>query len=177
MNGNASNLSSTPRGNPSRIGTGVPRSPIRSPGKKCPTKARAWPNNAISAYVKLSGPAADFVIGNPPFIGASRMRAALGDGYTEAVRAAYTELPESCDFVMFWWHRAAQLARSGAIRRFGFIGTNSLRQTFNRRVIEPHLAHKKPLSILWAVPDHPWVDAGKGAAVRISMTVGAAATI
>src|SRR5699024_11113656 len=83
------------------------------------------------------------------------------------------DLPESCDFVMYWWHKAAQLARAGDILQFGFIATNSLGQTFNRRVIAPHLAAKKPLSIVWAVPDHPWVDAGMGAAVRISMTVGA----
>jgi hypothetical protein len=28
-------------------------------------------------------PAADFIVGNPPFIGPARMRAALGDGYAE----------------------------------------------------------------------------------------------
>jgi hypothetical protein len=31
-------------------------------------------------------PQADYIVGNPPFIGASRMRDALGDGYVEAVR-------------------------------------------------------------------------------------------
>jgi hypothetical protein len=33
-------------------------------------------------------------------------------------------------------------------------------------------ATKNPLSIVYAVPDHPWVDAKDGAAVRIAMTVG-----
>jgi len=33
-------------------------------------------------------PQADFIVGNPPFIGASRMRDALGDGYAEALWAA-----------------------------------------------------------------------------------------
>src|SRR5690606_17516490 len=50
--------------------------------------------------------------------------------------------------------------------------TNSIRQSFNRRVIEPHLADKKqPLSLVFAIPDHPWVDTADGAAVRIAMTV------
>src|SRR5690606_32299835 len=45
--------------------------------------------------------------------------------------------------------------------------------SFNRRVIEPHLADKKqPLSLVFAIPDHPWVDTADGAAVRIAMTVG-----
>ena len=69
---------------------------------------------------------------------------------------------------------AALAVRAGKTRRFGFITTNSLRQTFNRQVLEPHLADpKKPLSLAFAIPDHPWVDAGDGAAVRIAMTVAA----
>ena len=123
-------------------------------------------------------PEADFIIGNPPFIGASRMRDALGDGYTEAIRAAYPKVPDSADFVMFWWEKAALAARAYApakgkgCRRFGLITTNSLRQTFNRKVLEAHLTDPKtPLGLIFAIPDHPWVDAGDGAAVRIAMTV------
>ncbi len=123
-------------------------------------------------------PEADFIIGNPPFIGASRMRDALGDGYTEGVRAAYPRVPDSADFVMFWWEKAALAARAYApakakgCRRFGLITTNSLRQTFNRKVLEAHLTDPKtPLGLIFAIPDHPWVDAGDGAAVRIAMTV------
>ncbi|MCC7279279.1 MAG: class I SAM-dependent DNA methyltransferase, partial [Chromatiaceae bacterium] len=119
-------------------------------------------------------PEADYVVGNPPFIGAGGMRRALGDGYVDALRGTWREVPESVDFVMYWWERAAELARAGRIRRFGFITTNSLRQTFNRRVIERHLQAAEPLSLLFAVPDHPWVDAAEGAAVRIGMTVGEA---
>ncbi len=117
-------------------------------------------------------PEATFIVGNPPFIGASRMRDALGDGYTEAIRKAYPKLPESVDFVMYWWEKAALATRAGKTRRFGLITTNSLRQTFNRAVLEPHLSDPKTaLSLVFAIPDHPWVDAGEGAAVRIAMTV------
>jgi len=119
-------------------------------------------------------PEADFIVGNPPFIGASRMRDALGDGYTESLRKTWKgEVPESADFVMFWWDKAAQLLRCGKIQRFGFITTNSIHQTFNRRVLEKHMnTEKNPLSIVYAIPDHPWVDTVDGAAVRIAMTVG-----
>ncbi|MGR3593057.1 MAG: class I SAM-dependent DNA methyltransferase [Limimaricola soesokkakensis] len=122
-------------------------------------------------------PAATFIIGNPPFIGASRMREALGDGYVEALWKAYPKIPGSSDLVMFWWEKAALKARDSksGLRRFGLITTNSLRQTFNRRVLEPHLNDaKRPLSLLFAIPDHPWVDTVDGAAVRIGMTVAAA---
>lgn len=140
---------------------------------------------AVLDYIKprsATWPEADFIIGNPPFIGATRMRDALGDGYAEALRAAYPKIPQSADFVMYWWDKAAlaargwkpatEKARAKGTRRFGLITTNSLRQTFNRKVLEPHLADPKtPLSLTFAIPDHPWVDSGDGAAVRIAMTV------
>jgi hypothetical protein len=50
---------------------------------------------------------------------APAMRAALGDGYVEALRKTWPEVPESADFVMFWWHHAAQLVATGKARRFG----------------------------------------------------------
>src|SRR5690606_18499850 len=120
-------------------------------------------------------PEADYIVGNPPFIGSGFMRSALGDGYTEAVRKVYAgEVPDSADFVTYWWHKAAELVRNGKAERFGFITTNSLRQTFNRRVLRRHLNADPPLSITFAVPDHPWVDSELGADVRIAMTVGIA---
>ena len=165
----------------------------------------------VERYVnprKAAWPPADFVVGNPPFIGNKRMRAALGDGYVEALRGAWPDVPESADFVMYWWHYAAQLVRRGALQRFGLITTNSIRQAFNRRVVEaalkplsprergkgegaggakqpappapssgaarhllPEGEGKQPLSLVFAIPDHPWVDTADGAAVRIAMTV------
>ncbi|MHB1250220.1 MAG: class I SAM-dependent DNA methyltransferase, partial [Polaromonas sp.] len=124
-------------------------------------------------YIKprqAAWPQADFIVGNPPFIGASSLRAALGDGYVQALRAAWPEVPESADFVMHWWSRAAALVAAGSARRFGLITTNSLRQTFNRRVVQATL--DKGLRLAFAIPDHPWVDNANGAAVRIAMTVG-----
>ncbi len=117
-------------------------------------------------------PTADYVVGNPPFIGAGPMRAALGDGYVDALRSVWHDVPDSADFVMFWWHHAAGLTRAGALQRFGFITTNSLKQTFNRRVVDAQLKASPPLSLAFAIPDHPWVDSANGAAVRIAMTVG-----
>jgi hypothetical protein len=117
-------------------------------------------------------PTVQFIVGNPPFLGNWRMRGELGDGYTETLRTVYSEVPETADYVMYWWHRAAELVRAGQVRRFGFITTNSLGQTFQRRVTAPHLTDPaRPASLVFAVPDHPWVDAYDGAAVRIAMTV------
>ncbi len=45
-----------------------------------------------------------------------RMRTALGDGYVEALRATWPEVPESADFVMYWWHHAARAGAHGRDR-------------------------------------------------------------
>lgn len=119
-------------------------------------------------------PAAEFIVGNPPFIGGKDLRARLGDAYTEALWAAHPHMNESADLVMFWWDRAAELlTRKGTVlRRFGFVTTNSISQVLQRRVMERHLKGKRPVSLVMAVPDHPWTKATRdAAAVRIAMTV------
>ena len=121
---------------------------------------------------KTEWPEAEYIVGNPPFIGASTMRRALGDGYVDAVRKTWKEVPESADFVMHWWHIAAEKVRAGLAKQFGFITTNSIKQTFNRRVLQAQMEAKNPLTLVFAIPDHPWVDSADGAAVRIAMTVG-----
>lgn len=131
-------------------------------------------------------PQADFIIGNPPFIGGKDIRSEQVGGYVDALRKVYTEVPDSADFVMYWWQRAAELTREGKCRRFGFITTNSLPQVFNRKVVAQNLnATKNPLSLLFAIPDHPWIRTldtvprfgnqpiARAAAVRIAMTVAA----
>ncbi|MEQ8836601.1 MAG: hypothetical protein RID07_07335, partial [Lacipirellulaceae bacterium] len=160
-------------GRPVTIWDGRTTKPHPVTGEEVPDETARVPMYEYHDPEKAEWPEADYVVGNPPFIGTAKMRHDLGDGYTDAVRKTYKELPESCDYVMFWWHKAAGLATRGQIERFGFIATNSLRQTFNRRVVEQHLSGKVPLSIIYAIPDHPWVDAALGAAVRISMTVAA----
>jgi len=142
-------------------------------------------------------PEADFIVGNPPFIGAKFLRGRLGDTYIETLWRANSRVPKSADFVMQWWDHAADiLTRSGTrLRRFGFVTTNSITQIFSRRVIERWLAEpfvdtndarednsdtaappddprRSALSIVYAVPDHPWTRATRdAAAVRIAMTV------
>lgn len=143
-------------------------------GKKVPDEsAQVEQLNYVNPR-QAQWPKADFVVGNPPFVGNKRMRDALGHGYVEALRSAWQDVPDTADFVMYWWERAAELTRAGSLNRFGLITTNSLRQTFNRKVVKRHLEATPPLSLRFAVPDHPWVDSANGAAVRIAMSVGIA---
>lgn len=122
-------------------------------------------------------PEVDFIVGNPPFIGGKDLRRRLGVGYVAGLRRIYPHINESADFSMYWWDRAAaEATRPGTrLRRFGFVTTNSITQLFQRRVVERHLAAQRPLSLLFAIADHPWTKAGRAsAAVRTAMTVAAA---
>ena len=125
--------------------------------------------NARVEVVRLLGaqparwPRADFIVGNPPFIGAKYLREILGEGYVEALWDVYRQMPKSADYVMYWWNRAAQQVSAGRGRRFGFITTNSLPQAFNRRVVKAHLEHVDGVSLAFAIPNHPWVDAADAA--------------
>ena len=142
-------------------------------GEEIPDDAARVPVVRYVGPREAEWPAADFVVGNPPFIGNWRMRTALGDGYVEALRSVHPEVPDSCDYVLYWWNRAATLTREGRIRRFGLITTNSISQSLGRRLVQSHLGAATPLSLCFAIADHPWVDSLDGAAVRIAMTVGA----
>ena len=144
-------------------------------GRDVPDEHAVRPLDTFSNPRPADWPAADFIVGNPPFLGTSRMREDLGDGYAETLRAAYPTVPESADFVMYWWHKAAEATCAGRARRFGFITTNSIRQTFNRRIVQAAL--DKGIYLTFAIPDHPWIDATECAAVRIAMTVGATSAI
>lgn len=147
-------------------------------GREVPDETARVP---VYTYVnprRATWPEAEFIVGNPPFIGGKHLRHRLGDGYAEALWAVRPYMSGVADFVMQWWDEAALRLTGGGVngtanplRRFGFITTNSITQTFSRRLVERHLQGNPPASIVFAVGDHPWVKGADRAAVRISMTV------
>lgn len=131
--------------------------------------------NAKLPYLEYHGarqaewPRADFIIGNPPYLGKSRQREAFGDGYVGSLRAAYPEVPDSADYVMYWWHRAAREVAAGRTLRAGLITTQSIVQAMSRGILQD--AAERGARIAWAIPDHAWCDGTTGAEVRVAMTV------
>lgn len=124
-------------------------------------------------------PAADYIVGNPPFIGGKDIRGRLGEAYATALWKAHPKVNKSADYVMYWWDRAAERLTEPdtRLKRFGFVTTNSITQEFSRRVIARRMAAAKPVSLVMAIPDHPWTKATRdAAAVRIAMSVAEAGT-
>jgi hypothetical protein len=114
-------------------------------------------------------PQADFIIGNPPFLGQFRQREAFGDGYVDALRATYSQVPDAADFVMYWWYKAAKEVAEGRTIRAGLITTQSITQQQNRQVIVD--AEARGARVAWAIADHYWNDGTDDARVRVAMTV------
>jgi hypothetical protein len=141
-------------------------------GKKVPDEEARVEVERYVAPKAAKWPKVDFIVGNPPFIGGKDVRERLGGGYFEALFKT-TDVPESADFVMHWWDKAALAVRKEKTRRLGFVTTNSITQVFSRRVIAKLIDAKDRVSLLFAIPNHPWVDEKDGAAVRIAMTVAA----
>jgi type II restriction/modification system DNA methylase subunit YeeA len=110
-------------------------------------------------------PEAEFIVGNPPFLGGKLLRAGLGDDYVDALFAVYHgRVPAEGDLVTYWVARAYEAFLAGRSRRVGLVTTNSIRGGANRRVLDPIVASGM-LFEAWS--DEPWIV--EGAAVRVSI--------
>ena len=116
-------------------------------------------------FVEAAWPEADFIIGNPPFLGGKLMRRGLGDETVETLFKVYDgRVPAEADLVCYWFAKAWQALRAKRTKRVGLVATNSIRGGANRKVLEP-IAEAGAIFEAWS--DEPWmVD---GAAVRVSL--------
>ncbi len=109
-------------------------------------------------------PTVDVVVGNPPFLGSSKMITELGEGYATRLRRAYPQVPGGADLVCYWFARAWAMMEAGTLTRAGLVATNSIRGGVNRAVLKPITEGGR---IFEAWSDESWTV--EGAAVRVSM--------
>ena len=82
-------------------------------------------------------PAADVIVGNPPFLGGKVMRGELGDDYVETLRKTYDgRVPGGADLVTYWFEKARAQIAAGKLQAAGLVSTNSIRGGANRKVLE-----------------------------------------
>ena len=110
-------------------------------------------------------PAADVVMGNPPFLGGSKKRGELGAGYANALDQVFAPaVPGSADLVCYWFHKALKAIEAGRLNAAGLVSTNSIRGGNNRKVLEA-ITERSRIFNAWS--DEPWIN--NGAAVRVSL--------
>lgn len=82
-------------------------------------------------------PKADVIIGNPPFLGAKRLKPERGADYVNAVRKAYPDVPGMADYCVYWFRRAhdelAPCTTDDPVAgRAGLVGTQNIRNNASR---------------------------------------------
>ena len=110
-------------------------------------------------------PAADVVIGNPPFLGGKLLNTHLGEDYVSHIFRVYTgRVPAEADLVCYWFVKAGEHLDALRAKRVGLVSTNSIRGGANRRALQTAI-EGCPIFEAWS--DEPWVI--DGAAVRVSL--------
>lgn len=109
-------------------------------------------------------PDADVIVGNPPFLGNTRLRDGLGDDYVDSLFAVYRgRVPAGGDLVVYWHEKARAMLAGKRVGRVGLISTQAVRGGANRRVLEKI---QESANIFFAWSDENWVV--DGAAVHVS---------
>ncbi len=110
-------------------------------------------------------PDAEFIIGNPPFLGHNPFRQQLGDEYVDALYSTFDgRVPNSSDLCCYWLEKARAQIADGKSKRAGLLATQAIRFQSNR----PTLTRiKETGDIFNAVSDHDWIL--EGANVHISI--------
>jgi hypothetical protein len=111
-------------------------------------------------------PAADVIVGNPPFLGGKKLRTELGDAYVDRLFATWQgRVPREADLCCYWFEKArAQIAARPTVRA-GLLATNSIAQGPQMRPVLQKLLDTGGIFMPWS--DRDWRE--DGAAVRVSM--------
>jgi hypothetical protein len=111
-------------------------------------------------------PEADFIVGNPPWLGGKLLHRDLGDAAIDGMFAAYRgRVPAEADLACYWIDKAAEHVPAGKVVRSGLVVTNSIRGGANRRTLDRAMVCGLWIFDAWG--DEPWEQ--DGAAVRASL--------
>ena len=144
---------------------GTLRDPVLGPIEQIECRDAILDEDADGNPVAAEWPEAEFIIGNPPFLGMKKIREELGAAYAERLRDVYGgDLGARPDLCAYWHELARRRVEGRSTGKAGLLATNSIRHSYSRRVLERILATG---GIFFAFSDEPWVN--DGAAVRIAI--------
>ncbi len=110
-------------------------------------------------------PPAEFIVGNPPFLGGKLLRRGLGNDYVNALFSLYeSRVKRNGDLCCYWFEKAAAQLSSTTLQRVGLLATQGIRGKDNRYTLDRMLDTG---SIFFAVSDQEWTL--NGAMVHVAM--------
>ncbi len=146
-------------------GYGTPSDPVLQPLDNIELRDAILAYDEVGEPIPATWPNAEFIVGNPPFLGTKLMRLSLGDRYVDDVFLAWNgTVDRNSDLACYWHEQARRQIQQGTSGRAGLLATNSIRGGANRAVLD---AIKKSGELFLAWSDEPWVV--DGAAVRVSI--------
>lgn len=114
--------------------------------------------------IPASWPEADFIVGNPPFLGSKLFRKnGLTDEYVDAMYKAF-DLPKTSDLCCYWFELGRRFIERHANTRVGLLATQGIRGGENRTVLE-RIEETGDIFMAWS--DKDWIL--EGAAVHVSI--------
>lgn len=156
-------------------GFNAPRNPILEPITTIENRDAilAWENEqgqpipvwreGAACRGQAKWPEADFIVGNPPFLGGKLIRSGVGNDYAETLHSTY-DIPNFSDLCCYWFFLAAERVASSPALRVGLLATQGIRGGANRAVLS-RIADSSRIFDAWA--DEEWVL--DGATVHISI--------
>ena len=146
-------------------GYGFPHDPVLQPLDNIELRDAILARGDDGEPAPAAWPEAEFIVGNPPFLGTKLMRQSLGDAYVDDVFFAWKgEVARESDLACYWHEEARRQIAAGRAGRAGLLATNSIRGGANRRVLN-EIKRSGDIFLAWS--DEPWVV--EGAAVRVSI--------
>lgn len=140
------------------------RDPILRPLESIQTTDALLSTDSEGVATMQPWPEADFIVGNPPFLGSKFLRRELGDDYVDTLFSVYDgQVARESDFVCYWFERTRAMIEEGRIRRAGLLATQSIRGGKNQRTLK---RIKESGDIFMAWSDRKWIL--DGAAVHVS---------
>lgn len=110
-------------------------------------------------------PEADFIIGNPPFLGSQRFRREFGDKYAESLFAVFGgRVANGADLCTYFFEKARSGVETGAANRVGLLAIQTIRNVRNREVLN-RIKATGDIFVAW--PDEPWTLEGASGRIAI----------
>lgn len=104
-------------------------------------------------------PKADVIIGNPPYLGAKKLKPERGVKYVNSLRKLYPEVPGMADYCVYWFRRAHDELSECTVQdpfagRAGLVGTQNIRSNASREGGLDYICSTG--EVIEAVDNQPW---------------------
>lgn len=142
----------------------APRDPILEPIQSIECRDAVLDLSNPALPVRAKWPEADFIIGNPPFLGSKLFRQqGLPDDYIDALYKSF-DLPNTVDLCCYFFELARQAIERRPHVRAGLLATQGIRGGSNRTVLE-RVKNSGDIFMAWS--DRKWIL--DGAHVHVSI--------